>query len=101
MIFIVTQWIPYHKTEEWFEAFKKVAGKLPSFIKKWQTFATPDVARGIKGYNVIMVEKGNADEALVEIAKLFAPFWKIEGFAMKIEPVMGMKDAIKVLGKSL
>ena len=48
-----------------------------------------------------MVEKGNADEALLEISKIIAPFWKIEGFAMKIEPVMGMKDAIKVLGKSM
>ena len=48
-----------------------------------------------------MVEKGNADEALVEISKLFAPFWKIEGFSMKIEPVFAMRDALKVIGKSL
>jgi hypothetical protein len=101
MIFMVSQWTPYNKTEEWFEIFKKVAGKLPGYIKRWHTFATPDGDRGIKGYNLIMVEKGNADEALLEISKLIAPFWKIEGFAMKIEPVMGMKDAVKVLGKSL
>jgi hypothetical protein len=64
-------------------------------------FATPDGDCGIKGYNLIMVEKGNADEALVEISKLIAPFWKIEGFAMKTQTVMGMKDAMKILGKSM
>jgi len=101
MIFMVSQWTPYNKTDEWFEIFKKVVGKLPSYIKRWDTFATPDGDHGIKGYNVIMVEKGNADEALIEISKLIAPFWKIEGFSMKIEPVMGMKDAVKILGKSL
>ena len=62
MIFFVTQWTPYNKTEEWFKTFQEVSGKFPSYVKKWQTFACPDEDRGIKGYNIIMVEKGNADE---------------------------------------
>ena len=98
---MVTQWTPYNKTEEWFKIFNDVKGKFPAYIKKWQTFATVDEERGIKGYNLIMVEKGNADEALVEISKAVAPFWKIEGFAMKIETLFAMRDAVKVLGKSL
>ena len=98
---MVTQWIPYNKTDEWFKAFQGVRGTLPSVIKKWQTFTVVDENRGIKGYNLIFVEKGNADEAMIEISKLTAPFWKIEGFAMKVEPVFGMRDAIKVLGKTL
>ena len=101
MIFMVTQWIPYHKTNEWFEIFKKVKGSLPSYIKKWQMFSTPDKELGFKGYNIIMVEKGNADDALIEISRLIAPFWKIEGFAMKIEVVTGLKDSLKIAGKSL
>lgn len=101
MIFMVTQWTPYNKVDEWFKIFQEVRGKIPSVIKKWQTFALPDENRGIKGYNIITVERGNADEALIEITKLIAPFWKIEGFAMKIETVMSMRDSIKVLGKSL
>ena len=88
MIFVVTQWTPYNKVDEWFKIFQEVKGKFPSYIKKWQTFALP-------------VEKGNADEALIEITKLIAPFWKIEGFGMKVETVMSMRDSIKVLGKSL
>ena len=101
MIFILTQWTPYSKVDEWFKIFQEVKGKFPPFIKKWQTFALADEDRGIKGYNIIMVEKGNADEGAIEIMKAVAPFWKIEGFAMKIESVMSMKDSIKVLGKSL
>ena len=57
MIFMTTQWIPYNKTNEWFNVFKEVQGKLPSFIKKWQTFAVVDDDQGIKGYNLIMVDK--------------------------------------------
>jgi len=101
MIFMMTQWIPYNKTEEWFKIFNGVKGKFPSYVKKWQTFAVVDEERGIKGYNLIMIEKGNADEALVEISKSFAPFWKIEGFSMKVEPLFTMRDAVKVIGKSL
>jgi len=101
MIFMVTQWTPYNKTNEWLDIFRKVQGKIPSFIKKWQTFAAPDEEKGIKGYNLIMVEKGNADEALIEISKLLAPFWKIEGFAMKLEPILSMRDALKTIGASL
>ena len=101
MIFMYTQWIPHNKTDEWLEAFKKVQGKLPAFIKKWQTFAVADENRGVKGYNLIMAEKGSADEAMLEISKLIAPFWKIEGFAMKLEPLLTVKDSLKVIGKSL
>ena len=101
MIYMYTQWTPYNKTDEWIEAFRKVQGKLPAFIKKWQTFSTSDEERGLKGYNIIMTDKENVDEAMIEISKLTAPFWKIEGFAMKLEPLLTMKDSLKVIGKSL
>ena len=101
MIFMVTQWIPYNKTDEWLNTFKEAQGKLPPLIKKWQTFAVVDEDRGIKGYNLIMTEKGSVDEAMLEISKVIAPFWKIEGWAMKIEPLFAIKDALKVIGKSL
>ncbi|MFX0000126.1 MAG: hypothetical protein ACFE9Q_00860 [Candidatus Hodarchaeota archaeon] len=98
---MVIQWTPYNKTNQWFEIFQKVRGKFPSFIKKWQTFTTVDEDRGIKGYSLVMVEKGKGDDAMTAIADLLVPFWKIEGFSMKIEPLYGMRDAIKALGKSL
>ena len=101
MIVLATQWTPYNKTNEWFNVFKDLRGKMPSSITKWQSFATPDEQRGIKGYNLIMTKKEEAEEALMEVSKLLAPFWKIEGFAMKLEILFSMKDAVKVIGKSL
>jgi len=101
MIILATQWTPYNKTNEWFNVFKEVQGKIPSTITKWQSFASTDEDKGIKGYNLIMTKKENAEEALMDISKMLAPFWKIEGFAMKIEVLFSMRDAIKVLGKSL
>ncbi|UCC21215.1 MAG: hypothetical protein JSV62_08045 [Promethearchaeota archaeon] len=98
---MVTQWTPYNKTDEWFKVFQEVRGKFPSYIKKWQTFAVVDEERGIKGYNIIMVEKGKGDDAMIDIANILVPFWKIEGFSMKIEVLTGMRDAIKSLGKAL
>ena len=40
------------------------------------------------------------DEAVVEIAKVIMPFWEIEGYAWKLEPVMGVSDSFKVLDRS-
>ncbi len=101
MIFMGTQWIPYNKTEEWSKIFLKVtANPLPSCIKKWQTFSCSDGECGIKGYNLIFVEEGKGDEAVVEITKLTLPFWEIEGFAWKLEPLMGVTDSLKVLEKT-
>ena len=101
MIFMGTQWIPHNKTEEWSKIFLKVNQKpLPSCIKKWQTFSSADGESGIKGYNLIFTEKGKGDEAIVEIIKLILPFWEIEGYRWKLEPLIGVSDSIKVLGKS-
>jgi hypothetical protein len=101
MIIMVTQWIPYDKTEQWVKIFlKEVTGPLPPYIKKWRSYATPDGDLGMKGYNLVYVEKGKGDEAQIYITKAFMPFWEIEGFSMKIEELLGMKDIFKVLGKS-
>ena len=98
MIFMGTQWIPYNKTEEFKKIFLSVNEKpLPGFIKKWQTFSCHDGESGMKGYNLIMVEKGKADEAVIEIARIIRPFWEIEGYRWKLEPLMGVKDSIKAL----
>jgi len=100
MIFMGTQWIPFNKVEEWQKIYLKVAGTtLPPGIKKWQTFGCNDGERGLKGYNLIFTEKGKVDEAGIEIAKQIMPFYAIEGFAWKLEPIMGLSDALKLLEK--
>ncbi|MGD9032357.1 MAG: hypothetical protein PVJ69_11530 [Desulfobacteraceae bacterium] len=100
MIFVGTYRMPANKTEEWFKCFSDMsANALPSCIKKWQTFTCSDGEIGIKGYNIIYAEKGKGDEALMEISKLMFPFSEIEGASWKIEPVMGISDSLKILGK--
>ena len=100
MIFMGTQWIPHSKTEQWSKIFMEVRDKpLPSCIKKWQTFSSADGSDGIKGYNLIYSERGKGDEALVEITKMIFPFWQIEGYRWKLEPLIGVSDSMTVLGK--
>ena len=93
---MLTAWYPFSKTKE---VVEKTIGapQLPDYIKKWQTFGTPDGNNGTKAYNLIMVEKAKADEALIFITKLQNEFTNIDGYVWKIEPCMGVQDALKVL----
>jgi hypothetical protein len=96
MIFMLTAWYPYPKAKEVIE--KTIGGpQLPDYIKKWQIFGTPDGDNGTKVYNLIMVEKNKADEALIFITKLQNEFTNIDGYVWKIEPCLGVQDALKVL----
>jgi len=96
MIFMLTAWYPYPKTKEVVEKTVS-ASKLPDYIKKWQIFGTPDGDNGMKVYNLIMVEKDKTDEAFIFISKLQSEFTAIDGYVWKIEPCMGVQDALKVL----
>jgi hypothetical protein len=99
MIFMGTQWIPHNKAEEFSKIFSKVINNpIPSCIKKWQTFSSGDGENGMKGVNIIYSEKGKGDEALIEITKIIAPFWEIEGYRWKLEPLMSVSDSMKVMG---
>ncbi|MFX1535648.1 MAG: hypothetical protein ACFFDI_15655 [Promethearchaeota archaeon] len=93
---MLTAWHPYTKSKE---VVKKAlsAPKLPDYIKRWQIFGTPDGNNGLKAYNLIMVEKDKADEALIFITKLQSEFTEIDGYVWKIEPCLGMRDSLKVL----
>ena len=93
---MVTVWYPSHLTVE---LGKKVPNmpKAPDYIKKWNTYQTPDGKNGFKQYHIIMVEKGRGDDALIEIGKILRPFWETEGCDLTIEPLYGMKDSFKVL----
>ncbi|MFW9789069.1 MAG: hypothetical protein ACFFE2_07890 [Candidatus Thorarchaeota archaeon] len=93
---MLTVWYPNPKTKE---VTKRTIGapQLPDYIKKWQVFGTPDGKNGTKVYNLIMVEKNKSDEALIYITKLLNEFTDIDGYVWKIEPCMGVQDALKAL----
>jgi hypothetical protein len=44
-----------------------------------------------------MVERDKTDEALLFISKLQSKFTDIDGYVWKIEPCMGVQDALKIL----
>lgn len=101
MIIMVTQWYPLNKgnlvAEKFLQALKN---PLPSYIKKWQTFSIIEGEKN-KVYNLIMVEKGKADEAQIDIGKILNTFSEVEGYSMKLEIVLGARDSFKILGRSL
>ena len=99
MIFMGTYTMPSNKTEEWMKCISDMAANpLSSCIKKWQTFSCSD-GDCFKGYNLILTDKEQADEAFVEVSKVIFPFCQIEGSSWKLEPLVGVPDALKVLGK--
>ena len=97
MIFMLRAWYPGNKAKEVMEAMKQ-APKMPDFIKKWQIFGTADGSKGYKVYNLIYVKENVSDEAGIFITKMQQHFTEnVEGYTWKIEPVMGMKDSMKVM----
>jgi len=102
MIFMGTYTLPGSETEEWTKCSIEMAtNPLPSCLKKWQMFSCSggDGHSGFKGYNLIFAEKGKGDEALIEINKRMLPFCQIKGSSWKLEPLMSVTDAFKVLEK--
>ncbi|NVM03151.1 MAG: hypothetical protein HWN67_12485 [Candidatus Helarchaeota archaeon] len=90
MIFLLTAHYPTNKAVEiGKKSLEAIKIKHPSYIKKWYMLST---LNGVKGYHLIVVEKGKVDEASVYISKILAPFSEIEGFRWKIEPLLEMTD---------
>jgi hypothetical protein len=97
----MTVWYPLHKSNELEKLFfEQVSQGVPEFIKKWQVFFTQDGKNGGKVYHLIMVEPGKVDEGLFHINQVNGPLSAIEGFCYKVEPLIGMKDAIRLLGRT-
>ena len=96
MIFMVTNWYPFHKGDEVFKIQQKVPQQLPPYIKKWQMFGTADGKRGLKAVSIVYTDPEKVDEAGIYIGKIMSLFSEVEGYTWKIEPMMGMKDIQKM-----
>jgi hypothetical protein len=95
MIFMVTNWYPFHKDAEVTKIQQKVPRQFPPYIKKWQLFGTADGRRGLKGYGIVYTDPEKVDEAGIYIAKIMSLFNEVEGYTWKVEPLMSMKDLQK------
>ena len=96
MIFMVTNWYPFHKADEVAKIQQKMPQQFPPYIKKWQLFGTADGRKGLKGYGIVYTDPEKVDEAGIYIAKIMSLFSEVEGYTWKVEPLMSMKDMLKV-----
>ncbi|MHA1932847.1 MAG: hypothetical protein ACW96X_09925 [Promethearchaeota archaeon] len=95
-IFMATVWLPNSKVEE----ANKIAARftnLPPYIKKWQILSAAGGSKGFKSYNIIYIDDDKYSEAQTYIAKLFNSYYEIEGYSLKVEPVLSQRDMVKVL----
>jgi len=94
---MLTMWFPLHELDEANKITAKIT-KNPPYITKWQRLAAADGRKGAKVYNIIYVDDSKNAEAGLYVAKLTSMYYDIEGFAWKMEPVMSIRDALKVPG---
>jgi hypothetical protein len=96
---MVTIWYPPYKINEVTDKFKVT--KMPDSIKEWKIVGTGDGPKGMKVYHSIIIEKGKVDEGMEYVMSTIIPFLNIEGYTYKIEPVMGVREVYKLIGKSI
>ena len=100
MIFMGTFTMPGNKTEECEKCSIEMASiPLPSCLKKWHVYSCSDGNGCFKGYNLIYAEKGQGDDALIEINRRMLPFCRIKSSTWKLEPLMSATDVFKTLEK--
>ncbi|MFX0141390.1 MAG: hypothetical protein ACFFDN_47570 [Candidatus Hodarchaeota archaeon] len=82
----------------WLRDRGKVAAKgLPSTIKKWEVYGTFDGLNGLKSYHLIKTDREKTEEALMEVSKLFAPAYMIDGLNFRVEVLSGVKGAAEFM----
>ena len=96
---MLTAWYPYQSANDMIKAMSN-APKIPDFIKKWQIFGTADAEKGLKVYNLILVNDKVSDEAVIAIGKIQNYYTNtVKGYSWKVEICAGLKDSLKMLEK--
>lgn len=94
---MITLYYPAELQEKVMEASSGL--QPPAYVKKWNMYGATDGPNGLKGIHIIYVEKGNADEALIDIPKLFLPILAVGKVEIKTEILWSMRDTITVYSK--
>ena len=98
MIFMLTVWYPPTQSTAVAGIYMERPREIP-FIRKWQVFNTSGGKKGNKQYHLIMSERGEGQQALIEINKYMLPLAnEIKGLRTKIEVLMGVTDSMKLVG---
>ncbi len=98
MIVMYTLYYPAEMQEKLMAASASL-GKPPAYVKKWLGFGATNGRKGLKMINIVYVEKGHADEASVEVTKLFVPILKLGKIELKTEVLASMSDVLAIYKK--
>jgi len=96
MILNIILWYPSARASDLMKEVIKLP-KPPAFVKKWQTLQTSEGKDGFKQYNIIFIEKGKGDEALVELIKMLKPIFEKDYVETKVEVLLSARDSVKAL----
>lgn len=96
-VLMITTWYPSHKVAEMAKSYLKQPREVQN-VTKWRVFNCAAGKDGIKQYHLIYTERGKLEEAIEGLTKYFFPFGQIEGFNLKMETLMGVKDSYKLIG---
>jgi len=98
MILMVTLHYPAQMTEKVVETAMAM-GTPPEYVKKWLTFGSNSDPKGFKEINIIYVEKGHADEASIELSKMFIPFAQLGNVELTSEVLYSVRDTLEIWKK--
>ncbi len=99
-IYMLQMWAPFNKSDEIMKIASKLT-ELPPYIKKWQILIAADGLNGVKAYEIIYVDDNKIAEARLYISKVMSLFSGIKGYSWKMEPVMSMRDNLKLAGMKI
>ncbi len=100
MIIMYTLYYPSQMQEKLMEmAAKMITNKQPAYVKKWLSYGAMNGPNGFKWINIIHIEKGHADEASIELTKLFIPILKLGNFELQSEILGSIRDIMEIYRK--
>ena len=95
MILLITFYYASHVAEKLAEIVPKL-GKMPDYVKRWQVFHATSGSTGFKQLNIVYIEKGHGDDAMVEVPRMLKPIWGRDDVEPQIEVLVGVKDTMKI-----
>jgi hypothetical protein len=97
MLFMATGTFPLKSAVDAGKIFVESVAKPRPYVNRvgmWMCYGDD----GIKTWAVFEVEKGHEEEGLKTIINNYIPFFGVEGYKTKIEPVMKPEEALELIG---
>jgi hypothetical protein len=96
MLFMVTETWPHKSTAEFARVAAEALSKTPPPYIKSSIYATTS-DDGMKVYVLHEIEEGHEVDAFIEVVKIYAPYFGIEGWGFTVEPLLSPREAILLI----